>query len=78
MAAAADRRDSVKFSDPEEARRTILGLAGATTAADDQARAMTDKELGELLLSGRWSTIEVHEAGRRLMRRGETPQNTDG
>ena len=60
--------------DPREIRHAILGLAGSTTAAADQASAMTDRELGELLLSGRWSTIEIHEAGRRLVRRdcGET------
>lgn len=50
----------------DEMRRAILGLAGVMTAADDQARAMTDAELAELLLTGRWTTIEVHEAGRRL------------
>lgn len=49
-----------------ELRNAILGLAGATTAAGDQAQAMTDAELAALLLSGRWTTIEVHEAGRRL------------
>jgi hypothetical protein len=54
-----------------QARRAILGLAGATTAASDQAQAMTDEELGRLLLSGRWSTIEIHEAGRRLLARAE-------
>ena len=47
-------------------RRGVLGLMGATVAADDQARSMTDGELGERLLTGRWTTIEVHEAGRRL------------
>jgi hypothetical protein len=52
--------------DPEEVRKAVLGLAGAMAAADDQAQAMTDQELGELLLSGRWTTVEVHEAGRRL------------
>jgi hypothetical protein len=51
----------------EEIRKALLGLAGSMTAADDQARAMTDAELGQMLLSGRWTTIEVHEAGRRLM-----------
>lgn len=60
-----------------ELRRALLGLMGATVAADDQAHAMTDHELGELLLSGRWSTIEVHEAGRRLLQAaassGEAP-----
>lgn len=50
----------------KEMRQAILGLAGAMTAAADKARAMTDAELGELLLTGRWSTIEIHEAGRRL------------
>jgi len=50
----------------DEMRRAILGLAGAMTAADDQARSMTDAELGELLLTGRWTTIEIHEAGLRL------------
>lgn len=53
----------------KEVRNALLGLAGAMTAAGDQAGAMTDAELGALLTSGRWSTIEVHEAGRRLMRR---------
>jgi hypothetical protein len=52
-----------------EIRDAVRGLAGAVTAAGDQAQAMTDLELGHLLLSGRWSTIEVHEAGRRLSRR---------
>lgn len=52
-----------------EARHAILGLAGAMTAASDQAEAMTDSELAERLLTGRWSTIEVHEAGRRLAKR---------
>lgn len=56
--------------DPKEIRHAILGLAGATTAADDQAQAMTDEELAERLLTGRWSTTEVHEAGRRLRARG--------
>jgi hypothetical protein len=58
----------------KELRSAILGLAGSVTAADDQARAMTDAELGELLLSGRWTTIEVHEAGLRLVRRAEPPE----
>lgn len=52
-----------------EVKNAILGLAGSITAADDQARAMTDAELGERLTTGRWSTIEVHEAGRRLLGR---------
>lgn len=52
-------------------RPAILGLAGAMAAAGDQAQAMTDQELGELLLTGRWSTIEIHEAGRRLSERPE-------
>jgi hypothetical protein len=52
-----------------EVKNALLALAGITTAADDQARAMTDAELGELLTTGRWSTIEVHEAGRRLLSR---------
>jgi hypothetical protein len=49
-----------------EARKAILGLAGSMTAADDQAQAMTPDELADRLLTGRWSTIEVHEAGLRL------------
>lgn len=53
----------------KEMRQAVLGLAGAMAAADDQAKAMTDAELGELLLSGRWTTIEVHEAGYRLKNR---------
>jgi len=55
--------------DPNEMRLAILGLAGATTAAGDQAQAMTDAELADLLLTGRWTTIEIHEAGRRLAAR---------
>jgi hypothetical protein len=58
-----------------EMKRAVLGLAGSMTAADDQAGAMTDRELGELLVSGRWSTIEVHEAGRRLMARQQEGDN---
>ncbi len=56
--------------DPKELRAALLGLAGSMTAADDQAKAMTDRELGESLLglNGRsWTTIEIHEAGRRLL-----------
>ncbi len=48
-------------------------LVAMSTAADDQARAMTDRELGECLLgiNGKgWTTIEIHEAGRRLIGRG--------
>ena len=52
-----------------EVKNAILGLAGSVTAATDQALAMTDAELGERLTTGRWTTIEVHEAGRSLMRR---------
>ncbi len=52
-----------------EVKNALLGLAGAVTAAADQADAMTDAELGELLTSGRYSTIEIHEAGRRLKAR---------
>jgi hypothetical protein len=55
----------------QQMRHAILGLAGATTAAADQAQAMTDAELGRLLLSGRWTTVEIHEAGRRLAAREE-------
>ena len=51
-----------------EVKNALLGLAGSMVAAADQAQAMTDAELGALLLSGKWSTIEVHEAGRRLSR----------
>jgi hypothetical protein len=50
-----------------EVKNAILGLAGSMTAASDQAQAMTDAELGTLLTTGRYSTIEVHEAGRRLI-----------
>jgi hypothetical protein len=55
--------------DREEFRKALLYLTGAMVAAGDQADAMTDEELGELLLSGRWTTIEIHEAGRRLKER---------
>lgn len=57
-------------------RNAILGLIGSATAAADQAAAMTDRELGELLLSGRWSTVEVHEAGRRLVAVSRGPGGT--
>lgn len=53
-----------------QVKNALLGLAGSMAAAGDQAQAMTDAELGALLLSGRWTTIEVHEAGRRLSDRG--------
>jgi hypothetical protein len=56
----------------KEIRRAILYLAGSSTAAVDQAVAMTDAELGEVLLSGHWTTVEVHEAGRRLASRSST------
>ena len=54
-----------------ELRRAILRLMGATVAASDQAQTMTDEELAERLLTGRWTTIEVHEAGRRLKKHGD-------
>jgi hypothetical protein len=53
----------------KEVADAILLLAGSMTASEDQAKAMTDAELGALLTSGRWTTTEVHEAGRRLMQR---------
>lgn len=55
-----------------DVRKAILGLAGAVTAAADQADAMSDEELGECLLTGKWTTVELHEAGRRLANRGGT------
>jgi hypothetical protein len=51
----------------DEIRKAILGLVGSTTAKADQVQAMTDAELAYCLLTGHWSTIEVHEAGRRLL-----------
>ena len=60
----------------QQARRAIIRLAGAATAAADQAQAMTDQELGRLLLSGRWTTIEILEAGRRLVARDDRGGNT--
>jgi hypothetical protein len=63
--------DEFRLTDPDEARRILLGLAGSVVAAGDQAQAMTDRELGQLLISGGWTTIEIHEAGRRLLARGE-------
>ena len=53
----------------DEMRDAVKDLSALMNAADDQARAMTDAELGELLLTGRWTTIEIHEAGRRLQQR---------
>ena len=53
-----------------ELREAVRDLQALMVAADDQAQAMTDAELGTLLLTGRWTTIEVHEAGRRLVRCG--------
>ena len=52
-----------------EMREAIKDLSALMNAADDQASAMTDVELGECLLNGRWTTIEIHEAGRRLANR---------
>jgi hypothetical protein len=63
---------------PDGARNLILGLAGVTTAAADQAQAMTDAELAERLLTGRWTTIEVHEAGRRLASRDSRSHSRPG
>jgi hypothetical protein len=60
----------------KEIRRAILYLAGSTTAAVDQSVAMTDTELGEVLLSGHWTTVEVHEAGRRLVSRASDAECT--
>jgi hypothetical protein len=54
-----------------EVREAVLDLKALMNAADDQASAMTDAELGECLLTGRWTTIEIHEAGRRLVARKE-------
>ena len=53
----------------KDLKQAVLGLAGTTTAAADQVQSMTDAELAERLLTGRWTTIEVHEAGRRLAAR---------
>jgi ribonuclease HI len=65
-------------ADERELRNAILGLAGVTTAVADQAQAMTDAELADRLLTGRWSTIEVHEAGRRLAARsGVSPSGKE-
>lgn len=61
-----------------EAKNAVLGLAGTVTAAADQARAMTNTELGAMLLSGHWTTIEVHEAGRRLVAREALAAVEDG
>jgi hypothetical protein len=58
----------------DEIRRAILLLAGSVTAASDQADAMTDAQLAARLLSGRWTTIEVHEAARRLMARASAQE----
>lgn len=57
--------------DTARIKDAVLDLRATTTAANDQVLAMTDAELAERLTSGRWSTLEVHEAGRRLARRGE-------
>lgn len=61
---------------PNSIRNALFGLAGAVTAADDQAQAMTDAELADRLLTGRWTTIEVHEAGRRLASRATEREDT--
>lgn len=51
---------------PNAVEHMLKGLQGVVTAAADQAQAMTNAELGDLLLTGKWTTLEVHEAGRRL------------
>jgi hypothetical protein len=58
----------------------IQRLAGRTVAASSlgQVQAMTDEELAEALLTGRWTTLEVHEAGRRLRKRLAQPSAEDG
>lgn len=53
----------------DEMKDAINWLAGRTVAAADQVHAMTDAELSEALLTGKWTTLEVHEAGRRLAAR---------
>ena len=55
----------------DELAEAIKDINALGNAAADQAHAMTDAELGELLLTGRWTTIEIHEAARRLIRRGK-------
>ncbi len=58
----------------EEAERfadSLESLVVNMQVASDQAQAMSDAELGELLLKGRWTTIEIHEAGRRLKARAQ-------
>lgn len=69
---------SVIAEHPDAVEYMVKGLAGVVTAAADQAQAMTDAELGALLLSGRWTTIEVHEAGRRLAAASSTDTETGG
>lgn len=63
--------------DPDEMRDAVRWLAGRTVAKADQVQAMSDRELGSLLLAGGWTTIEVHEAGRRLIR-SASDKETDG
>ncbi len=60
-------------SSPDDVRSAILGLAGSVIAASDQAQAMTDEQLGRLLLNGGYTTIEVYEAGLRLVSRKQEP-----
>ncbi len=60
-------------SSADEVRSAVLGLAGSVTAASDQAQAMTDEQLGRLLLAGGYTTIEVYEAGLRLVSRNQEP-----
>lgn len=53
----------------DEMREAVKDLKAFMVAADDQASALTDRELGEQILSGRWTTIEIQEAARRLSAR---------
>lgn len=58
----------------DELKDAIRWLAGRTVAAADQVHAMSDAELAEALLTGKWTTLEVHEAGRRLRRSAQSQE----
>jgi hypothetical protein len=60
----------------DEMKDAIRWLVGRTVAADDQVRAMSDAELAQALLTGKWSTLEVHEAGRRLQRAARSQEDS--
>ncbi len=54
---------------PSELEKAVGQLAASVLDAQDEADNLSDMELEDRLESGQWTTIEVHEAARRLLGR---------